>query len=65
MKQTLSFPKGFKSDEKKEYLRKKVEELEPQINWFYTRNNTVKSISYDMSDAYVVGHAGLKVVGII
>lgn len=62
IKQTLSFPKGWKNKEKKEYIRQKVAKLEPQINWFYTRNNTIKDTSYDMSDAYCVGYAGLKVL---
>lgn len=63
--ETLSFPKGWKNKEKKEYIRQKVEKLEPQINWFYTRNDTVKDTSYDMSDAYAVGYAGLKVLDIL
>jgi hypothetical protein len=62
IKETLSFPKGV---DKKEYIWEKVNELEPQIEWFFTRNNTLKSQSYDMSDAYAVGVAGLKVLGII
>lgn len=65
MKQTLSFPKGWKNGEKKEYIRQKVAKLEPQIDWFYTRNDTVKPTSYDMSDAYCVGYSGLKVLEII
>lgn len=65
IKNTLSFPKGWKNTEKKEYIRKKVAELEPQIKWFYTRNNTIKDSSYDMSDAYAVGYSGLKVMGIL
>ena len=64
-KGTLSFPKGWKNKEKKEYIRSRVEKLEPQIEWFYTRNNTIKDTSYDMSDAYAVGFAGLVVLGII
>lgn len=62
---TLSFPKGWKNKEKKEHIRKKVAKLEPHINWFYTRNNTIKDTSYDMSDAYACGYAGLKVLEII
>jgi hypothetical protein len=65
IKKTLSFPKGWKNKEKKEYIREKVEKLEPQIEWFYTRNNTIKDSSYDMSDAYAVGYAGLKVYELI
>ena len=65
IKETLSFPKGWKNKEKKEYIREKVAKLEPQIEWFYTRNNTVRDTSYDMSDAYCVGYSGLKVMRII
>lgn len=65
LKEVLSFPKGWKNDDKKEYIRKKVEKLEPEVNWFYTRNGTVNSKSYDMSDAYAVGYAGLKVLEVI
>lgn len=59
IKDVLSFPKGWKSKEKKEYLRVKVSHLEPDVSWNYTRNGTIKETSYDMSDAYVVGIAGL------
>lgn len=65
LKEVLSFPKGWKNDDKKEYIRKKVEKLEPQIEWFYTRNDTINAKSYDMSDAYCVGYAGLKVLEVI
>lgn len=65
MKNVLSFPKGWKSDEKKEHVRQKVAELHPEIEWFYTRNNTIKTSSYDMADAYGVGYASLKILGII
>lgn len=64
-KNVLRFPKGWKNTEKKEYIRQKVAKLEPQIEWFYTRNGTIKDTSHDMSDAYAVGHAGLKVLEII
>ena len=62
MEEVLSFPKDI---DKKHYLWEKVSKLQPEINWFYTRNNTLKSTSYDMSDAYVVGVAGLIGLGII
>lgn len=65
IKETLSFPKGFKSKEKKFYIWEKVAKLEPQIEWFYTRNGTPKDICYDMGDSYAVGYAGLKKMGII
>lgn len=62
--ETLSFPVEYKK-EKKLYIWEKVAKLEPQIDWFYTRNNTLKSICFDMSDSYAVGIAGLKKLGII
>lgn len=57
--ETLSFPDEYKKL-KKLYVWEKVSKLEPQIEWVYTRNNTLKDICFDMSDSYVVGFAGLK-----
>lgn len=62
--EVLSFPDKYKKD-KKLYIWEKVAKLEPQIEWFYTRNETLKDICYDMSDSYAVGIAGLKKLGII
>jgi hypothetical protein len=62
IKETLSFGKDV---DKKQYIWKKVADLEPQIDWFYTRTGKLKGSSYDMSDAYCVGVAGLKVMGVI
>jgi hypothetical protein len=64
IKETLSFPPEYRK-EKKLYVWKKVAKLEPQIEWFYTRNGTLKDICYDMSDSYAVGYAGLKKMGVI
>jgi hypothetical protein len=61
----LSFPKGWKNDNKKEYIRKKVEYFEPEINWFYTRTGKINDMSYDMSDSYCVGVCGLILLNII
>ena len=47
------------------YIWEKVAKLEPQIEWFYTRNDNLKDICFDMSDSYAVGIAGLKKMGII
>ena len=63
--QVLSFPSGWASKEKKEYLRVKVSHLEPNVTWKYTRNGTIKPTSYDMSDAYVVGISGLIAMDVI
>jgi hypothetical protein len=63
-KETLKFPENYK-DDKKLYIWEKVAKLEPQIVWFYTRNDTLKDMCFDMSDSYCVGYAGLKLLGII
>lgn len=60
----LSFPSEYK-DRKKEYIWEKVSKLEPQIEWFYDKNNQLKDINYDLSDSYAVGYAGLKKMGVI
>ena len=62
--ETLSFPEKYRKDKKK-YIWEKVAKLEPQIKWFYTRNNTLKDFCYDLSDSYAVGIAGLKQLKII
>ena len=62
--ETLSFPEEYRK-KKKLYIWEKVAKLEPEIEWFYTRNDTLKDISFDMSDSYCVGIAGLKKLGII
>lgn len=61
IKETLSFPKDI---DKKVYLWNKVAQMEPTIKWIYKKNGSVKETSYDISDAYVVGYSGLKVLGI-
>lgn len=64
-KETLSFPLEYRN-EKKLYIWKKVCKLEPQIEWFYKKDsNEPKDMCFDMSDAYCVGHAGLKQLGVI
>jgi hypothetical protein len=62
--ETLSFPEEYRKN-KKLYVWEKVAKLEPQIEWFYTRNDTLKDMCFDMSDSYAVGVAGLKMLGII
>lgn len=44
----------FKVD-KKYVLWEKVSELEPQVTWFYDKNNKLKKETFDTSDAYVAG----------
>ena len=38
--------------DKKTVIWEKVADLEPQIVWEYTRNNTLKKENFDMTDAY-------------
>ncbi|MFW6246586.1 MAG: hypothetical protein ACOC22_00220 [bacterium] len=62
--ETLSFPIEYRK-EKKLYIWEKVCKLEPQIEWFYKKDGKPKDLCFDMSDAYCVGYAGLKKMGII
>jgi hypothetical protein len=62
--ETLSFPEKYIKD-KKLYIWEKVAKLEPQIEWFYTRNNTLKDMCFDMSDSYACGYSGMIKLGII
>ena len=41
--------------DKKMVLWEKVAELEPQITWFFDKNNKLKKENFDMSDAMVCG----------
>ena len=43
--------------DKKMVLWEKVAELEPQITWFFDKNNKLKKENFDMSDAMVCGLA--------
>ena len=44
---------GYPKDcDKKEIIWKLVAKKEPQINWQYTRNNTLKKDNFDQTDAY-------------
>lgn len=47
---------GYSFDIDKKYvLWEKVAELEPQVKWFYDKNNKLKKETFDTSDAYVCG----------
>ena len=47
---------GYPFDVDKKYvLWEKVAELEPQVTWFYDKNNKLKKETFDTSDAYVAG----------
>lgn len=41
-----------KDCDKKQIIWEQVAKKEPQINWAYTKNNTLKKENFDMSDAY-------------
>jgi RNase H-fold protein (predicted Holliday junction resolvase) len=44
---------GFPKDcDKKQIIWEQVSKREPQINWVYTKKNTLKKENFDMSDAY-------------
>jgi len=63
LKEVLSFPKNI---DKKEYIWKKVAQLEPNVDWIYgVRSQELKQENYDLSDSYCVGIAGLKLKGIL
>ena len=50
--------------DKKMIVWDKVCDLEPQIDWSYTRNNTLKAENFDMTDAYTCVRAVMKRDGI-
>jgi RNase H-fold protein (predicted Holliday junction resolvase) len=44
---------GYPKDcDKKQIIWEQVAKREPQINWVYTKKNTLKKENFDMSDAY-------------
>jgi hypothetical protein len=46
---------GYPKDcDKKQIVWELVAKREPQIQWMYTRNNTLKKENFDMSDSYTV-----------
>jgi hypothetical protein len=50
--------------DKKMVVWDKVADLEPQIDWTYTRNKTLKAENFDMTDAYTCVRAVMKRDGI-
>lgn len=56
---------GFPKDiDKKTIIWELVAKREPQINWLYTKNNTLKKENYDSSDAYVCALGYMKQKGL-
>jgi len=54
---------GYPKDcDKKEIIWRLVAKKEPQINWQYTRNNTLKKENFDQTDAYtaVLGYMRMQ-----
>jgi hypothetical protein len=49
--------------DKKYVLWEKVSELEPQITWFYDKNNKLKKETFDTSDAYVAARGYMNKIG--
>jgi hypothetical protein len=51
-----------KDIDKKAVIWELVAKREPQIIWSYTKNNTLKKESYDMTDSYacVLGYMKMK-----
>ena len=53
----------FETKDRKHEIWRRVMEREPQINWKYsTRTSKLMAENYDMSDAYVIGLAQLRVL---
>jgi hypothetical protein len=50
--------------DKKYVLWSKVAELEPQVTWFYDKNNKLKKETFDTSDAYVCGIGFMNMIGV-
>jgi hypothetical protein len=49
--------------DKKYVLWEKVSELEPQITWFYDKNNKLKKETFDASDAYTAARGYMNKIG--
>ena len=54
-----------KDTDKKKVIWDLVNSREPQINWFYDKKGVLKKENYDMSDAYVVTLAYMRMTGLI
>ena len=56
---------GYDFDVDKKYvLWEKVAELEPQVTWFYDKNNKLKKETFDTSDAYVAARGFMMKSGL-
>jgi len=50
-KETLSFPKGWKGPEKKEFVLQKITEMYPNIEWLKNKKGDYIKENYDMADS--------------
>lgn len=50
--------------DKKYVLWEKVCDLEPQITWFYDKNNKLKKETFDMSDAYTAARGYMNKINV-
>jgi hypothetical protein len=50
--------------DKKYVLWEKVSELEPQVTWFYDKNNKLKKETFDTSDAYTAARGYMNKIGV-
>jgi hypothetical protein len=56
---------GYPFDVDKKYvLWEKVADLEPQVTWFYDKNNKLKKETFDTSDAYVAARGLMRKNGL-
>ncbi len=56
---------GYSFDIDKKYvLWEKVADLEPQVTWFYDKNNKLKKETFDTSDAYVAARGLMRKKGL-
>ena len=53
-----------KTIDKKQIIWDLVAKKEPQINWIYTRNSTLKKENFDMTDSYTCALGYMKMMGI-
>ena len=53
-----------KTIDKKQIIYDLVAKKEPQINWQYTRNSTLKKENFDMTDSYTCALGYMKMMGI-
>jgi hypothetical protein len=55
---------GLLSQHQKQIIYDLVAKKEPQINWQYTRNSTLKKENFDMTDAYTCALGYMKMMEI-